>query len=81
MAQSRSPAKKINALKARQSLGQMLEEVFYQDAQFIIERAGRPMAAVVPVWQLEAWQKHPGRPETSPETSKDSPRRRKQDNV
>ena len=40
MAQSRSPVKTINALKARQNLGTLLEEVFYQDAQFIIERAG-----------------------------------------
>ena len=81
MAQSRSPAKTITALKARQNLGTLLEEVFYRDEQFIIERAGRPMAAVVPVWQLEAWQKHLGRPETSPDTSKDSKRRRKQDKM
>ena len=46
-------AKKINALKARQHLGQLLEEVCYQNEQYIIERAGKPMAAVVPVWQLE----------------------------
>jgi len=46
-------AKKITALKARQHLGQLLEEVCYQDEQYVIERAGKPMAAVVPVWQLE----------------------------
>ena len=45
--------KKINALKARQNLGQLVEEVYYKGDQFIIERAGRPMAAVVPLWQLE----------------------------
>ena len=45
--------KKVNALKARQNLGQLLEEVYYKGDQFIVERAGRPMAAVVPVWQLE----------------------------
>jgi prevent-host-death family protein len=49
--------KKVNALKARQNFGQMLEEMYYKDEQFIIERAGKPMAAVVPLWQLEAWQK------------------------
>jgi prevent-host-death family protein len=48
--------KTINALKARQQLGKLLEEVFYRGDRFIIERAGRPMAAVVPVWQLEEWQ-------------------------
>ncbi len=49
--------KKINALKARKNLGQLLEEVYYKDNQYVIERAGRPMAAVVPVWQLEGWSK------------------------
>ena len=60
--QSRSPAKTVNAMKVRQKLGTLLEEVFYQNAQYIIERAGRPMAAVVPVWQLEELQKHHSRP-------------------
>ena len=49
--------KKINALKARQNLGQLLEEVYYKGDQYVIERAGKPMAAVVPLWQLEEWQK------------------------
>jgi prevent-host-death family protein len=49
--------KKVNALKARQNLGQLLEEVYYQGDQYVIERAGKPMAAVVPLWQLEEWQK------------------------
>lgn len=45
--------KKVNALNARKKLGQLLDEVYYKGDQFVIERAGRPMAAVVPVWQLE----------------------------
>ena len=49
--------KKVNALKARQNFGQILEEVYYKGDQFVIERAGKPMAAVVPLWQLEEWQK------------------------
>jgi prevent-host-death family protein len=48
--------KKISALKARKNLGQLLEEVYYQGAQYVIERAGRPMAAVVPLRQLEEWK-------------------------
>jgi prevent-host-death family protein len=48
--------KKVNALKARQNLGQLLEEVYYRGDQYIIERAGKPMAAVVPVWFIDAWQ-------------------------
>ena len=57
MAKSHSVVKKVNALKARQNLGKLLEEVYYQGDQFIIERAGKAMAAVVPLWQLEEWQK------------------------
>jgi prevent-host-death family protein len=45
--------KRVNALKARKNLGQVLEEVYYRGDQYVIERAGRPMAALVPVWQLE----------------------------
>lgn len=45
--------KTISAIKARKNLGQLLEEVYYQGAQYIIERAGRPMAVVVPLQQLE----------------------------
>lgn len=52
-----SVTKRINALKARKNLGQLLEEVYYKGDQYVIERAGRPMAAVVPVWQLEDRQK------------------------
>lgn len=48
--------KKVNALKARQNLGQLLEGVYYNGDQYVIERAGRPMAAVVPIWQLEERQ-------------------------
>ena len=55
--EGRDVTKKINALKARQNLGQLLEEVYYKGDQYVIERAGRPMAAVVPVWQLEEWKK------------------------
>src|SRR5262249_48129340 len=56
MARSPSMVKKVNALKARQHLEQLLEEVYYKGDQFVIERAGKPMAAVVPLWQLEEWQ-------------------------
>ena len=56
--QPHSPVKTINAGKARVNLGQMLDEVFYKGDHFIIERDGRPMAAVIPLSQLEALQKH-----------------------
>jgi prevent-host-death family protein len=57
-------------LKARQNLGTLLEEVYYRDDQFIIEHAGKPMAAVVPVWQLEEWQKHSSRQKKSTDAIK-----------
>lgn len=53
--------RKVNALKVRQNLGQLLEEVYYKGDQYVIERAGRPMAAVVPVWQLKEWQERRAR--------------------
>jgi antitoxin (DNA-binding transcriptional repressor) of toxin-antitoxin stability system len=45
----------INATRARQNLGVLLTEVFAKNDQFIIERNGRPMAAIIPVWQFEQW--------------------------
>jgi prevent-host-death family protein len=49
--------KKVTAIKARKNLGELLEEVYYRGDQYVIERAGKPMAAIVPLWQLEAWLK------------------------
>jgi len=39
----------ISAIKARQNLGQLLEEVFYRGDRIIIKRAKKPMAALVPI--------------------------------
>lgn len=49
--------KAINALKARKNLGQLLEEVFYKGDQFIIQRAGKPMAVVISPSEYEAYMK------------------------
>lgn len=48
--------KTTTAIKARQNLGQLLEEAFYQGDEFIIERAGKPMAVLVPVQEFRRWQ-------------------------
>jgi prevent-host-death family protein len=48
--------KTTTAIKARQNLGQLLEEAFYQGDEFIIERAGKPMAVLVPVQEFKRWQ-------------------------
>ena len=70
-----SPAKTINAGKARVNFGQMLDEVFYKGDHFIIERDGRPMAAVIPLAQLEALQKISGLVKPEPDTSTAKKRR------
>jgi prevent-host-death family protein len=51
-----SMRKTINAMRARGNLGQILEEVYYRGDQYIIERSGKAMAAVVPVEQYEQWR-------------------------
>jgi len=43
--------KTVNAVQARKQLGRLLEEVYYQSQRVIIERAGRPMAVLVPLEQ------------------------------
>lgn len=48
--------KTISALDARRRLGELLEEVYYQGSQFIVERAGKPMAVVVPIEQYRQWR-------------------------
>jgi prevent-host-death family protein len=73
--QPRSTVRTINAGKARVNLGEMLDEVYYKGEQFIIERAGKPRAAVVPVWQLEEFQKLHGRPKKSVDAPTESKRR------
>jgi prevent-host-death family protein len=75
--QSPSPARIINAVKARDNFGQMLDEVYYKGDQFIIERAGRPMAAVVPLSVLEEWQKHSGPAKAEHDTNKGNKRQPK----
>ena len=45
----------MNATRARQNLGAILSEVSVKNHHFIIQRNGKPMAAVVPVWQFEQW--------------------------
>ncbi len=39
--------KKIFAMKARQNLGQLLNEVSIRGDVYVIERAGKPLAALV----------------------------------
>lgn len=49
--------KKISAMKARQNLGQIMNEVSLRGDDYIIERAGKPLVAVVSMEKFHALQK------------------------
>jgi prevent-host-death family protein len=41
--------KKITAVKARANLGQLMNEVAIKEDDYIIERGGKPLVAVIPI--------------------------------
>ena len=41
--------KKVSAIKARQNLGQVMNEVALKEDEYIVERAGKPLVAIIPV--------------------------------
>ena len=49
--------RKVNALEARRRLGELLEGVYYRDDEVIIERAGKAMAAVIPMARYESLER------------------------
>jgi prevent-host-death family protein len=48
--------KTTSAIKARQNFGQLLEEAYYRGDEFVIERAGKPMAVLIPIQEFERLQ-------------------------
>ncbi|MBI4613802.1 MAG: type II toxin-antitoxin system Phd/YefM family antitoxin [Planctomycetes bacterium] len=48
---------RVSALRVRQNLGEVLNRVFFQQDEFVIERDGRPMAAMIPVEKLEVLER------------------------
>lgn len=48
--------KTTTAIKARKNLGQLLEEAYYRGDEFVIERAGKPMAVLIPIQEFRRWQ-------------------------
>ena len=46
--------RRISAVEARKRLGEILESVYYRGDEVIIERAGKPMAVVIPAKRYEA---------------------------
>jgi prevent-host-death family protein len=49
--------KKISAMKARQNLGQIMNEVSLRGDDYIIERAGKPMVVIVSMEKFQILQK------------------------
>lgn len=49
--------KKMPAMKVRDNLGQLLDEVYYRGDEVVIERAGKAMAILVPVGRYEQYQR------------------------
>ncbi len=50
---------KISAMKARQNLGQLLNEVSILGDSYVIERAGKPLAALVDLERFKQLQEDP----------------------
>ena len=48
--------KKLSALKARQNLGQVMNEVSLKGDDYIIERAGKPLVAIVSMEKYQILQ-------------------------
>lgn len=48
--------KKISALKVRQNLGQVMNEVALRGDEYIIERAGKPLVAMIPIEKYRSLQ-------------------------
>jgi prevent-host-death family protein len=49
----------LSAVEARQKLGEILESVYYRGDEVVIERAGKPMAVVVPARLYENIERAP----------------------
>lgn len=50
--------KTVTAIKVRQNLGQVLNETYYRGDEFIVERSGKPIAAIVPIEEFKQWKKN-----------------------
>lgn len=46
-------AKRISAMDLRKRLGQIMNEVSLRDDEYVVERDGKPLAALIPIWKLK----------------------------
>jgi prevent-host-death family protein len=58
IAGTRKMQKTISAIKARQNLGQIMNEVSLKGDEFVIERAGKPIAVLVSMDKYKILQKY-----------------------
>jgi prevent-host-death family protein len=49
--------RKLSAVEARKRLGEILESVYYRGDEVVIERAGKPMAVVIPAGLYETLER------------------------
>lgn len=49
--------KTISAIKVRQNLGQVMNEVALKDDEYVVERAGKPLVAIIPIERYEGIRK------------------------
>jgi prevent-host-death family protein len=49
--------KKLPALKARQNLGQVMNEVALRGDEYIVERAGKPLVAIISMEKYRMFEK------------------------
>ena len=49
--------RRISAVEARKRLGEILESVYYRGDEVVIERAGKPMAVVIPAQRYEVMER------------------------
>ena len=49
--------KKISAMKVRQNLGQVMNEVSLRGDDYVVERAGKPLVAIIPMEKYRKLQR------------------------
>ena len=48
----------VSMMELRNQPGTVLDRVFYRNESFVVEKAGEPRAAIIPVRAYNDWQRH-----------------------